>query len=116
MQDDYGNALGQAKTINERLQMLGDSITEVRESLSSGDVRMTRIEDNAEAMRAELAANTKATKAIAENTSELVEFFAAMKGAFKVLNWLGKIAKPVAAIVGLCTALFAAYAAWRAAR
>jgi len=32
-----------------------------------------------------------------------------MKGAFKVLNWLGKLARPAAAIVGLGVALAAAW-------
>jgi hypothetical protein len=36
-----------------------------------------------------------------------------MKGAFKVLNWLGKLARPMAAIVALGVALAAA---WNAAR
>ena len=66
MQDDYGNAIGNAKTINERLQMLGASMDEVRGSLRAGDERMTRIEDNASTLREELASNTQATKQVAD--------------------------------------------------
>jgi hypothetical protein len=43
--------------------------------------------------------------------AELLEFFTAMKGAFKVLNWVGKVAKPLAAIVmlgGACVAFWTA--------
>ena len=111
MQDDYGNAIGSAKTINERLQMLGASMDEVRGSLRSGDERMTRIEGNADTLRAELASNTQATKEVADNTRELVELFQSFKGAIKVLNWLGKLAKPMAYIVGLFTAIAGFYTA-----
>lgn len=111
MQDDYGNALTGAKTINERLQVLGASMDEVRGSLRSGDERMTRIEDNAATLRAELASNTQATKEVADNTRELVELFQSFKGAIKVLNWLGKLAKPMAYIVGLGTACVGFWAA-----
>lgn len=116
MQDDYGNAIGNAKTINERLQMLGVSMDEVRGSLRTGDERMTRIEDNADTLRAEMASNTKATREVADNTRELVELFQSFKGAINVLNWLGKLAKPIAYIVGLGTALLGFWAALKGHR
>lgn len=85
MQDDYGNELPMqaAKTINARLD--------------DGDARMARIEG-------ELEANTKATEQIRVNTAELVEFFAAAQGAFRVLNWIGRVAKPITYIVMLASA------------
>ncbi len=46
-----------------------------------------------------------------QQLAELLEFFTAMKGAFKVLNWVGKVAKPLAAIVmlgGACVAFWTA--------
>lgn len=110
MQDDYGNELP-AKTINERLQILGSGVNQMRDSLRAGDERMTRIEDNAADLRDELAENTRATRAVAGNTAELVELFQSFKGAIKVLNWLGKLAKPMAYIVGLGTAMLGFWAA-----
>lgn len=95
MQDDYGDEL--PKTLDERLM--------------AGDERMTRIESNVAALGQELADNTKATREVAESTRDLVEFFQAMKGAFKVLNWLGKIAKPAGYIVALGTAVAAFWSA-----
>lgn len=85
MQDDYGNAITPhaAKTINARLD--------------EGDARMTRIED-------ELRANTEATQQVRDNTAEMVEVFKAAQGAFKVLNWIGRAAKPITYIVMLGTA------------
>ncbi|AOU99913.1 MULTISPECIES: hypothetical protein [Delftia] len=85
MQDDYGNALAPhtAKSITSRLD--------------EGDMRMTRIEH-------ELQANTVATQQVQANTEEMVKYFVAMKGAFRVLNWIGKVAKPITYIVMLGTA------------
>lgn len=85
MQDDFGNALAPhtAKTITARLD--------------EGDARMTRIE-------AELRANTEATQQVRENTAEMVEVFKAAQGAFRVLNWIGKAARPITYIVMLGTA------------
>ena len=76
MQDDYGNQiLPTAKTISARFD--------------DGDARMGRIETDVTAVRAELAANTRATQSVADSAAELVDFFRAMKGAMKVLNWIG---------------------------
>lgn len=54
-------------------------------------------------VKADLAENTKATKRVETNTSELMEVLAALKGAFKVLSMVGALAKPlgyIAAAVG----------------
>lgn len=64
------------------------------------------------ALEANLQANTAATNRIESNTSALVDAFANLQGAMKVLNWIGGFAKPlgyiaaaVAAVLGLLTAL-----------
>lgn len=74
--------------------------------LDAGDARMTRIEKS-------LAANTAATARVEANTAELLDWFASGKGAFKVLEGLGKLAKPLAAIVGLCVAVATAWTIYR---
>ena len=48
--------------------------------------------------------------------AEMLDFFKAMKGAFKVLNWVGALAKPLAGLVALGVALAAAWAAARGGR
>lgn len=85
MQDDDVNARAPhaPKTITARLD--------------EGDARMTRIE-------AELRANTEATEKVRVNTAEMVEFFVAAQGAFKVLNWIGRAARPITYIVMLGSA------------
>lgn len=52
-----------------------------------------------------LTENTIITKNIDTKTAEVVEAFGAAKGAFKVLEFIGKLAKPLIWITGLGTAL-----------
>ncbi|WP_454752075.1 hypothetical protein [Cupriavidus necator] len=65
MQDDYGNAV--------RYPGTGD--------IAALAERVERVEET--------------TKRIEENTSDLIEVLAAAKGAFKTLEVLGKIARPI---------------------
>lgn len=92
--DDYGNELpaGTLKQINDRFD--------------KGSERMATIERD-------LGAEAQELRELKAQLADLLEFFAAMKGAFKVLNWLGKLAKPTAAIVALGVALAGA---WNAAK
>jgi hypothetical protein len=75
--------------------------TSVREQ---GSERMAAIERD-------LKAATQELHELKQQLADLLEFFAAMKGAFKVLNWVGKVAKPLAAIVmlgGACVGFWTA--------
>lgn len=44
-----------------------------------------------------------------KKTSEVVTAFDAAKGAFLVLEWIGKVAKPIIWVVGVGAVLIAAY-------
>lgn len=66
----------------------------------SGVKRMERIE-------AELAANTRTTAEIKADTGELVDLMHSAKGAWKLLDLLGRIAKPVGALVAAGVGLWA---------
>lgn len=57
--------------------------------LDDGDQRMARIES-------QVAENTAITRRVDKNTAALVDFFDSLQGAFKVLELLGKLAKPLA--------------------
>jgi hypothetical protein len=46
---------------------------------------------------------------VEKNTSDVVKAFNAAAGAFLVLEWLAKLAKPILWIAGLGTALVAAW-------
>lgn len=94
IQDDYGNLVSPtaSATLTERLD--------------AGDARFDRVE-------ADLAANTAATRELVANTSELVSILNALKGAFRVLEFVGKLARPLGYIVGLGAAIAGV---WTAAR
>ena len=57
-------------------------------------------------MEAELATNTSITKQVKEDTGELIEAFKAAKGAWAVLEFIGRAAKPVIWVTGVCTAFY----------
>jgi hypothetical protein len=52
----------------------------------------------------EVQQNTATTNAVRKDTSELIDILHSWKGAMKVLNFLGAMAKPVAAILALVAA------------
>ena len=90
--DDFGNELPALtrQQINARFD--------------TGSERMAAIERELSKTRQELGE-------LKQQLADLLEFFTAMKGAFKVLNWVGKVAKPLAAIVmlgGACVAFWTA--------
>ncbi|GAB3358088.1 MULTISPECIES: hypothetical protein [Giesbergeria] len=91
MQDDFGNQLP-ASAVFQRLV--------------EGDKRMGNIESD-------VAATRKDQHELRMQITDLLEFFEAMQGAFKVLNWVGTLARPVAAIIALCVTLAGAWSAMR---
>lgn len=110
--DDFGNQVYLGESPPEDMANLGVRVMRIEDELIVGATRMARTEAAAEQIRADLEENTKMTKEVLGGLGDVVEFFTAMKGAFKVLNWLGAVAKPVAAIVGLVTAAVVAWKAW----
>lgn len=75
--------------------------------------RVGNLEEGFGTFKAELADNTAATKRIESNTAELVEAFSNVKGAFKVLNWIGKFARPLGYIAGLLAAVASLWTAYK---
>ncbi|MDO8251389.1 MAG: hypothetical protein Q7T78_16950 [Rhodoferax sp.] len=108
IQDDYGNLVHTP------------GIASITARLDDGDARMTRIEasqvestQTMESIQADLAANTQATKEVAASTSELVDILNALKGAFRTLDFIGKLARPLGYIVSLGAAVAGVWAAFR---
>lgn len=62
-----------------------------------------------DAFENKLEENTESTQRVEDSTKELVAILNSWKGAIQVLEFLGKIAKPVAAIAAVMGAIFA----WR---
>lgn len=93
---------------------------QVANALSQGDARMNNLADEITAVKLEqaefrhlLKENTDATNSIKADTAELLEAFRSFKGAMKVLEWIGKAAKPLGYIVGACASVAAFWAAMR---
>ena len=90
--DDYGNELP------------ATTLQQVNKRFNQGSERMAAIERDLKVATQELHERN-------QQMAELLEFFTAMKGAFKVVNWVGKVAKPLAAIVmlgGACVGFWTA--------
>ena len=97
--DDYGNELPAltGQQINDRFD--------------KGSERMAAIERDLKALAQGHHEERQELQELKQQLAEMLEFFTAMKGAFKVLNWVGKVAKPLAAIVmlgGACVGFWTA--------
>ena len=93
---------------------------QVANALSQGDTRMNNLADEITAVKLEhaefrhlLKENTDATNAIKADTAELLEAFRSFKGAMKVLEWIGKAAKPLGYVVGLGASVAAFWTAMK---
>ena len=84
---------------------------QINERFDKGSERMAAIERDLKAVAQGLQEERQELQELKQQLAEMLEFFTAMKGAFKVLNWLGKVAKPLAAIVmlgGACVGFWTA--------
>ena len=93
---------------------------DVVRALDKGDRRMNSLADEITVMKLEqaeyrrlLKENTDDTKAIKADTAELLEAFRSFKGAMKVLEWIGKAAKPLGYVVGLGASVAAFWTAMK---
>ena len=100
--------------------MNDENLQQIHNELAEGDKRMDSLADEVTAIkleqaqfRVELADNTSATKRIESNTAEMLDVFESWKGAMKVLNWIGKAAKPVGYLVGLGSSIAAFWTAMK---
>ena len=91
---------------------------DVARALDKGDRRMNSLADEIAVVKLEqaesrrlLKENTDATNAIKADTAELLEAFRSFKGAMKVLEWIGKAAKPIGYVVGLGASIAAFWTA-----
>lgn len=62
-----------------------------------------QVEKRFKSLEESLGINTRTTKQVETNTQEIVEAFQSAKGAFKALEFIGKLAKPIAWIIGIGT-------------
>lgn len=95
----------------ERLQQINNELAEEDKRVDSLTDEVTAIKLEQAQFRVELAENTNATNRIEANTAEMLDVFDSWKGAMKVLNWIGKAAKPIGYVVGLGASIAAFWAA-----
>lgn len=109
--DEWGNELPvmEREQINHRFDKGSERMAAIERGVN--DANRGLGENNAE-----LAKTRQELHELKQQLADFLEFFVAMKGAIKVFNWVGKLAKPAAAIVGLGASVMAAYAAWRGVR
>ena len=93
---------------------------DVVRALDQDDKRMNSLADEITAGKLEqaecrhlLKENTDAINAIKADTAELLKAFRSFKGAMKVLEWIGKAAKPLGYVVGLGASVAAFWAAMK---
>lgn len=69
------------------------------ETLGALQIKLAVLEDSVDS-------HTEQLNRIEKNTSELIETFQAFQGAWKVLNWIGKAAKPIALVSAFCAGAY----------
>ena len=92
----------------------------VAKELRAGDKRMDEIVKTVAAIQIEqasakvlLAENTETIKEIKTDTADMLEVFESWKGAMRVMEMIGKLAKPLGYIVGLGASIAAFWTAMK---
>lgn len=76
----------------------------IAQQLDRGAARMDDLQHQIDALDKAIAANTDLTQKIHDSTSGLVEAFDALRGGLRVLEQIGRVARPLSYIVGFATA------------
>lgn len=92
----------------ERRRSVRDWQESVERRFSEVDRRFSEGSETMQSLADGLAENTAATKRTESNTAELVSMFLAWKGALKVLDMIGSLAKPMGYIVMCASAIWGA--------
>lgn len=77
------------------------------------NARVAQMEHDLAANAQTTTRNTELIEQIGRNTQDIVDTFQALAGGFRVLQGVGRLAKPLACIIGLVTAILTAGSAWR---
>lgn len=78
---------------------------EHQQRLDDGSVTMKQ-------MQADLKVTSETTVSIKSDTGEIIDLFQSFKGAFKVFDLIGRLAKPLAAVVALGVTVWGAVQAF----
>lgn len=91
----------QDEKITDLLNAASEEIHETSAGLRR-DIQL--LQSRVNALEQAVEVNTKLTKGIGDNTKEILDVFASFQGAMRVLEMIGKLAKPLGYIVGACAA------------
>lgn len=83
----------------------------VTAKLKEGDQRMNELATEMNEVKAQLVENTQATTRVEANTSEMLDVFLSWRGAMKVIEMTGRLARPLAYILTLFAAFVGFWAA-----
>lgn len=92
--------------VDRRTDHVARAIKDINSRLADGDVRMGTIETA-------VSDNTTLTQTVKDDMAEIVEAFKSLTGAMKTLETIGKIAKPIAQIISVVSAVIAGWFAWK---
>lgn len=77
-----------------------ESHADIEKQLASMHVRINAVESS-------IAANTLITRNISSDTGELLDIINSVKGGFKVMGWVGVLAKWAASLLAVFGAIYA---------
>lgn len=83
------------------------------EQLNSG---LGELRDRVGHLERQMTVNTEATRRIETNTADLIDLVQSFRGGFKALEYLGKLAKPLGAIIALVAAIAGLWATLKGGR
>lgn len=86
-----------------------ETTEETADRLRKGDKRMDDLQAQIDSLREAINENTRLTQEVRDSTSGLVEVLDALRGGMRVIELLGRIARPVGWVAG-------AWAAYKASR
>jgi len=82
-----------------------------------GDANFQELVTRVDTLEAELKRNSEATARVEANTTDIVAAFDAASGAFKTLEWLGKVVRPIGyiatAVAGIALAWSRVKGLWK---
>lgn len=88
-------------------------MTERRRATDSIEERLDAGENRMDDLEAEIKRNTLITEGVKTDTAEIIDFFHSMHEAFKVLNWIGALAKPMMYIAMLISSIWGVFAMFK---
>ena len=90
---------------------VGNELREMDRRMDQLVEKVTAMEKDQSAAKALLKENTEAINAIKADTADMLATFESWRGAMRVLEAIGKFAKPVSYIVGMLASAAAFYTA-----